>query len=191
MCGGTALAIPCITIAKTKKTILREIVADRSDMEPYAHIVNSIRPKTSFGCTTIHVYRLPELESGQVGYSISPDGEPLTGDKDGDWRSTWLVIGYDDTSGDPLFIDTSEAGYPVYTAMNGQGRWDSERIAISLPAFAYALSAVAAVAKGREHPVALEQNPLTQSEKDIVLASIRQQNPNMDVRFWETLLSSS
>ncbi|HWZ43515.1 MAG TPA: hypothetical protein VNW97_08550 [Candidatus Saccharimonadales bacterium] len=153
-------------------------------------MLDSIRPDTSFGCCKLRIYRSPELESAQNGYSIGTNGESLTGDEDGDWSRNWVVIGYDDTSGDPLFIDTSEEGYPVYTAMIGQGRWDRQRIAVSLTGFSHALSAIAAVAEGREHPVTLEQNPLTQSEGDNVLASIRQQNPNMDVRFWETLLSS-
>jgi hypothetical protein len=184
------LAIHFIMILKTTKITLEEVAADRTNMEPYRHTLDSIRSDTSFGYCTIHVYRSPELESAQIGYSIGTNGESLTGDKDGDWSSNWLVIGYDDTCGDPLFIDTSEEGYPVYTAMIGQGRWDRQCIAVSITGFAQALSAIAAVAKGREHPVALEQNPLTQSESDTVLASIRQQNPNMDVRFWENLLSS-
>jgi hypothetical protein len=157
-------------------------------MRSYEPTLSAIAPELSFGYTTIHIYRPWELPSAQVGFSVSPTAESLVGDDDGDWRRNWLVIGYDESVGDPLFIDTSEEGYPVYTAMRGEGSWDPQCIAISLTAFAHALSAVAAVAKGREHPVALEQNPLTQSEKDIVLANIRQHNPNMDVRFWEILL---
>jgi hypothetical protein len=160
-------------------------------LEPYETILKAIRPKVSFGCATIHVDRPPELKSGQVGYSISPTGESLVGDKDGDWRSTWLVIGYDETCGDPIFIDRSKEGYPVYTATIGKGRWDPVPIAVSLQAFGQALSAIATVAKGRENPVALEQNPLPESERDRALAAIRQHNPQIGLNFWHTLLTES
>jgi len=158
-------------------------------MEPYELILTRITPEVSFGYSTIHVYRPDELESGQLGYSVNPEGESLVGDQDGGWRSTWLVIGYDEICGDPLFIDISVEGYPVYTAMHGAGRWDPDPVAISLTGFAHAISALAAIAKGREYPVALEQNPLTPSERNLTLAVIRQANPGIALGFWETLLS--
>lgn len=160
-------------------------------MGTYEYMLGAIKPEISFGSTTIRVYRPKELTSAQIGYSIDPKGRPLFGDKNGDWRKTWLVIGYDETCGDPIFIDTSEEGYPVYTAMIGQGRWDPVCIAVSLTAFGHTLSVIAIVAKGREYPVALEQNPLTQSEKDTALATIRKHNPRIDLEFWQTLLSES
>src|SRR5258707_12456348 len=154
-------------------------------------MLNTIQAEVSFGCTTIHIYRPPELESGQIGYSISPTGQSLVGDSQGDWRRNWLIIGYSDAGGDPLFIDTSEKGYPVYTAMVGQGRWAPKCVAVSLEAFAQAISVVAAIAHDREYPVALERNPLKQSEKETALAAIQQYNPKLDTSFWETLLISS
>jgi hypothetical protein len=158
-------------------------------MEPYENILSTITPKVSFGYATIHVYRPPELKSGQVGYSISPTGESLVGDKDGDWSRAWLVIGYDETCGDPIFIDRSKERYPVYTAIIGKGRWDPVPIAVSLQAFGRALSAIATVATGREYPVALEQNPLPAAERDKALAAIRQDNPQIGLDFWQTLLT--
>jgi hypothetical protein len=160
-------------------------------MDKYEATLDAIKPEVSFGCTTIRVYRPRDLPSGQVGYSVSPSGEILSGDNDGDWRPTWLVIGYDETLGDPIFIDRTEEGYPVYTAAIGKGRWDAQPIAVSLLAFAEALSAVAAVAQGRENPEALEKHPLTWREKDVVLATIRRHNPKLDVGFWEVLLTNS
>jgi hypothetical protein len=105
-------------------------------MDAYEPVLEGIKPKVSFGCTALRVYRPNELASGQVGYSISPTGEDLSGDKNGDWRRAWLVIGYDETCGDPIFIDRAEEGYPVYTAVTGKSRWDPQRIAVSLVAFA-------------------------------------------------------
>jgi len=160
-------------------------------MEPYQHILNTIKSEISLGSAIIHVYQPHEIRSGQVGYSVSTTGKPLSGDRSGDWQKEWLVIGYDGTCGDPLFIDTSKEEYPVYTAMTGKGRWDPIPIAISLQGFANALSAVAALAKGRENPAALEQNPITISEKNIALAIIRQQNPDIEISFWDTLLTEA
>jgi hypothetical protein len=158
-------------------------------MHSYEPLLSATRPETSLGCTTIYVYRPSELGARQTGYSISPTGASLVGNKDGDWRRSWLVIGSDDTSGDPIFIDTSEESYPVYTAMHGSGYWDPLPIAVSLAAFAHALSAVAAIAEDRKSPVALAQHPLTQSERDTTLAIIRQHNPKLDLSFWEILLT--
>lgn len=160
-------------------------------MDAYEPMLEAIQPEVSFGCSTIRVYRPSELSSGQIGHSIGPSGEVLSGDRNGDWRRAWLVIGFDQTCGDPIFIDTAEEGYPVYTAVTGNGRWAPQLIAVSLIAFAQVLSAIAAVAQGRENPVALEKHPLTQQEKEFALATIRQHNPRIDVSFWEGLLTNS
>jgi hypothetical protein len=158
-------------------------------MQIYEKALEGIRSRVSFGYNTIRVYQASELKSLQVGYSISPTGDSLTGDRDGDWLRKWVVIGYEEGLGDPIFIDTTEEAFPVYTAIHGEGRWDAKRIAVSLEAFGRALSAVADVAKNRESPVALENDPLTQSEKETTLAAIRRDNPGVKLEFWETLLS--
>jgi hypothetical protein len=157
-------------------------------MEPYEKFLEALPSEVSFGYETIRVYRPPELASLQVGYSISLTGESLTGDKDGDWRRNWVAIGQEELCGDPIFIDTSEKGFPVFTAAHGEGRWDAKRIAISLEAFGRALSAIGDVAKGRENPVALEKNPLTKSEREATLGAIRGRNPGVDLEFWEIIL---
>lgn len=161
-----------------------------SEMQTYENALKSIRPETSFGYETIRVFQAPELPSLQVGYSVKPTGECLIGDGDGDWHKRWLVVGYEELCGDPIFIDTSEEGFPVYTAIHGEGRWDAKRIAVSLDGFGRALLAVADIAKGRESPVALENNPLTETERETTLAVIRRDNPDVDLEFWEILLSS-
>ena len=118
-------------------------------MEPYEHLLNTIRPETSLGSANIHVYRPHELKLAQVGYSISPTGKSLVDDQPGGWQRAWLVIGYDEAGGDPLFIDTSKDGYPVYVAMTGKGRWDPVPIANSLKGFANALLALTTLAKSQ------------------------------------------
>jgi len=146
-------------------------------------MLESLAPEVSIGYETIRMYKGPELESAQVGYAVTPAGESLTGDGDGDWLSKWLVIGYEELCGDPIFIDTSCEEFPVYTAMHGEGRWDAKPIAVSLAAFGKSLSAIAQVAKGRAHPKDLEQNPLTSSEKQEAITAIRRENPGIDLVF--------
>ena len=158
-------------------------------MEQYEKILETLHPGISFGVGGIRVYRPDELPSMQVGYSVSPTGESLTGDKRGDWLRSWVAIGHEEACGDPIFIDTSEEGFPVYTAMHGEGPWNPERIAVSLEAFGRTLSAVAVIAEGRENPVALESNPLTSSEKENTFSFIRSTNPGVEMDFWEVLLS--
>ena len=74
------------------------------------------------------VSRLADM---QLGYAVDVTGRDLSGTKEGDWRTTWLVFGYD--YGDPVFVDTREAekGFPVYTAEHGTGNWEPREIAVS------------------------------------------------------------
>ena len=54
----------------------------------------------SLGYTTVHLHPVAELPAAQQGYGIVPEGV------DTDWLPEWLVIGYEDCTGDPIFIDT-------------------------------------------------------------------------------------
>jgi hypothetical protein len=47
----------------------------------------------------------------------------LTGQSEGDWKPNWLVIGFEDLCGDPLFVDIESAGFPVFTAAHGMENW--------------------------------------------------------------------
>jgi hypothetical protein len=157
-------------------------------MKAYEQALESIRSEVSFGYETIRVYQAPELESLQVGYSVKPTGESLVGKEDGDWLKKWIVIGCEELCGDPIFIDTSVKGFPVYTAAHGEGRWDPTPVAVSLEGFGKALAVLAQAARGREYAKALEENPLTQPERESVLAAIRNENPGIDLEFWEIVL---
>jgi hypothetical protein len=160
-------------------------------MDPCEVILSKINREVSLGYTKIHIYHPDELESGQVGYSVSQSGATLVGNQDGDWRKNWLVIGYDETCGDPIFIDTLVKAYPVFTAVMGRGRWDPKPVAISLEAFASSISVVATLACSRESPVLLEKNPISKFEREGALAAIREHNPGMDLGYWETILDYS
>jgi hypothetical protein len=158
-------------------------------MELYEKILEGIIPEVSFGYRTVHVFRPSELKSGQLGYSVGPNGESLTGNMKGDWLPHWIVIGREDLCGDPLFIDSSSERFPVFTAMHGKGEWDAKQIADSLQGFWRALLVVAALSKNRENPTSLEKNPLTQFEKDAALTAIGRENAGGDIEFWEIWLS--
>jgi len=153
--------------------------------------VNRLPEEVSFGVATIRIARAENLQGLQVGYATDPQGRPLTGEAEGDWRANWIVIGQDDTCGDPIFIDAAQEGFPVYTAMHGQGVWIPDLIAATIQGFGYALSALLEVARGRENPVALESNPLSHNERTAVLAQISQHNPGIDLDFWTVLLDES
>ncbi len=81
-----------------------------------------------------------ELEDRQTGYAIDGDGNDLTGTEEGDWRTGWVVIGYDVSAGDPIFIDAKAKNYPVYTAMHGERAWDPALFSPSLEKFLSSLT---------------------------------------------------
>jgi hypothetical protein len=152
-------------------------------MESYEEILERIPAEVSLGYQTILVFRYPALQALQIGYSITPTGESLNSG----WPKEWIVIATEELCGDPIFIDASTTGFPVYTATHGQGHWEAERIAVSLESFGRALKLIEGVSRGREHPVALDRNPISPAEKESVLAAIEQDNPRVKQDFWEAI----
>ena len=146
-------------------------------------------PSVSLGYTTVNILGIDELEEAQTGYSVDPYGNTLVGEGEGSWKVEWLVIGYEDLCGDPIFIDTEVQGYPVYTAAHGEENWQARQIAATLETFAKAVGEIATVAKGRENPVQLEANPITPKERSKVLTTIREDNPDINLEFWELWLT--
>lgn len=139
----------------------------------------------SLGYKTVHLHLPSELPDAQLGYSVDPEGNSLIGKQDGDWKENWIVIGYEDLCGDPIFIDTSGDGFPVYTAMHGTGSWEPELIAATLTGLMGAMEIMAAVSVGREHPVALEAKAITPEVQSRTLEEIARINPGADMSFWE------
>lgn len=155
-----------------------------SELEDFPHEV-------SFGITRFIIVRPDEIQAMQLGYSIDSQGRSLAGRENGDWRPDWVVIGEDCALGDPIFIDSAHQGNAVYKAAHGQGRWDQIPVASSLRNFRMALQALSALARGREHPVALESNPITLDERQSFLSLIRDQNGDVVAGFWSDLLDAS
>jgi hypothetical protein len=142
----------------------------------------------SLGYGRITLFDETEIQTGQAGYSVDAKGRSLAGDADGDWQRSWLVIGHDQSTEDPIFVDLSKPLMSVYTAMHGMDDWQPERIADSAAAFFRSLELVQSVAHGREDPDALELNPLSDDERESVLRQIRGLNPHSDLQFWQLLL---
>ena len=155
----------------------------------YKELLNTLAiPPVSLGHTAVRVHGVNELEEAQISYSIDTSGASLVDGEPGSWQKQWLVIGYEDRCGDPIFIDAETEGFPVYTAMHGTGDWEPNLIATGLRNFAAAIREVATVAKGRENPVKLETNPIAPVDRASVLDKIQQRNPGIDPAFWEIWL---
>lgn len=166
-------------------------------MQPYEEDLNKIAQQVSFGITSIHIFRSDELAPLQIGYSVTPDGDPLPCKDEHQWGANWLVIGFDETCMDPLFIDTSEDAFPVYQGLRGDGElsgggaWNAFPVSDTLGGFGHALRALSEAAKGRESPEALVENPLSEDAMKTTLATIREHNPELDdLEFWEMVLTN-
>jgi hypothetical protein len=146
----------------------------------------------SFDAGGLKLFTPQELEEGQVGYARSEEGKSLCDGRPGSWQPEWVVIGNETGMGDPIFLDTSLPALPVLTAMQGEESWEPRTIAASLKDFAAALRAFQEIAVGREHPVALERNPLSSEERERALQRIAGANGDeIDMDFWEALLGES
>ena len=72
-------------------------------------VINSFQfNEVSLGYRTVTLFSSEDLEEAQLGYSVDIDGQSLVGTEEGDWLSSWLVIGNEDETGDPIFIDTDD-----------------------------------------------------------------------------------
>jgi len=157
----------------------------------YLELISSLpATEVSFGAGGIRLFTDNELEEGQVGYSVDPNGSSLCGEEDGEWKSTWLVIGYDTGVGDPIFIDTSDSKLPVLTAIQGEGAWDPKPIAISIEAFGRILLEFRRIAEGRANPVEAEGNPIAITERDAFLSLVAKINERkIEPEFWNDLFA--
>jgi len=76
-----------------------------------------------------------ELEQAQVGFAIHPDGTNLVGSNQGEWQESWQVFALDTELGDPYFIDINDVNSPVYTAIQIDGFWETNTVALTLEGF--------------------------------------------------------
>ena len=135
----------------------------------------------SIGYASIDLAPIGEIEALQQGYSIIPAGQTT------DWHDEWLVIGTEGLCGDPIFIDTSDVSFPVYTAAHGMGEWSPQLIASSFQHFIQILQRLQELARGRATPVQMEGHPLSPNERQSFIDSIRHDSSDVDITFWETI----
>jgi hypothetical protein len=152
--------------------------------ERYIRMRNSVPfDAVSFGYLAVHLLKPGEIEGGQDGY---PDWAAAESGQD--WKEEYLVIGHEDLAGDPLFIDTSDALFPVYTAVHGEGEWEPDMIACSFRDFAYFLTLIRQASAGRDNPTALESNPLSEEERARILGEIA--DTGISSTFWKDWLDA-
>ncbi len=139
----------------------------------------------SLGTSGLRFFTDSEFAEGQRGYSNNPEGAPLVSSEVGGWEAGWTVIGYEESCGDPIFIDVNANGFPVFTAMHGMGTWAPKRIADTLESLRQIIDEFAKLSVGRENPVSLEANPISNSLRNEVLEKVRRLSPSADLEFWE------
>ncbi len=85
----------------------------------------------------IDVYGFDDLSRRLDGYNYNP----LTNEDLDDWSDSWFLLA--DEGADPIIIDLVEGrGTPrVLQALHGQGSWDFDVLAFSLPQFALLVAA--------------------------------------------------
>lgn len=153
------------------------------------NLPNLQKETISFSCGGFELISNDEVEAEQLGYSHLDDGTILCGVNEGDWRSEWVVVGRDSLQGDPVFIDTSDSCYPVYTAAHGEGDWDPVLLSSSYTGFLKILEELKKLASARQHPMALERNPMTQKEYDDFIKCCRDAGCLDDPYLWEIMVS--
>ena len=141
--------------------------------------------EVSLGYETIRIIPVDDLIDEQEGYSITPSGEDLTGDGLGDWRSSWLVIGRDESVGDPIFVDLAANDLPVYKAAHGEGEWNPVLVSSTFIGFIQALEELDRIAHGRRNPVELERNPISEADRIKCLNRISEICGDISLDFWE------
>ncbi len=72
--------------------------------------------------------------------------------------------------------------------MHGEGSWDPSPVAPSWQTFLEIIEVIRPFTAGREHPVGLEQKPLTGKERGAIEASLRDLLGSTPTDFWDLLL---
>ena len=111
-----------------------------------------------FGVGGIQLFPISALEAAQAGYAVGPQGQSLCGEAEGQWKSTWTVIGIETSLGDPIFVDSTSPESPVFSAQHGEGAWSPIPIATSLGTLAKILAEYGVMAEYRESLENLEED---------------------------------
>lgn len=123
------------------------------------------------GWNEIHIDDGTGLDELQVRL---PDGAP-----DGQ-----VVIGYCSLLGDPIGVDCTLAGFPVWSHQHDEASWEPEMIAGSLDAFGKAAGLVGKLCAGRDS----EAKPVTDAEIEQLFRAIRAADRGAGEDFWRLFL---
>lgn len=144
----------------------------------------------NIGFSGIFIFKAADLEQAQLGYAIDANGKSLCGKRPSQWKEPWIVIGKDETEGDPVFVDTSKVHLPVFMAEHGTGIWEPFMIADSLEGFALIIKTLKDLSMGRETPLSLERNPVTEEEANQFTAMLDEHHPKSEDWYWKLMISN-
>jgi len=157
--------------------------------EQITKILGSIS-SVNIGFSGIFIFKSSELEQAQVGYAIDSNGKSLCGKRPSQWKESWIVIGKDETEGDPVFVDTSNKHLPVFMAEHGTGIWEPFMIADSLEGFEVIIKTLKELSMSRETPLGLERNPVTEEEANQFRAMLDEHHPKSEDWYWKLMISN-
>jgi hypothetical protein len=143
----------------------------------------------SIGYSEINFISVDDIADGQIGYSTDAEGNSLVTGEEGDWEEGWLVIG-NDNLGDPIFIDTNDGNYPIFTAQHGQDEWLATPIADSLDKFKMILSDLKRLSIGRETPDEIEESPIPRNVLIRFFSTLKKNNNDVEIWWWEQFLEN-
>lgn len=125
--------------------------------------------------SSIEFFKLDNLKDGQIGYRFNHIGKSLIGTEKGDWKNSWIAIGYDGI-GDPIFIDFEKPNLPVFTSIHDEGEWNEIYISISLNNFRIILNDLRKLK---------EKRSISKTDKKLFLEKTTIENKYMDVDYWK------
>lgn len=131
----------------------------------------------------ISFFSIKNIKDEQVGYRLNAYGKSLIGTEKGDWKKSWVVIGFENLLGDPIFVDFNKPELPVFTSIQDADKWTEKYIAISLDNFQIILKDLKEISN-------LKSSIISKVESDELLEKIKIDNKWMDVEFWRDFLES-
>jgi len=143
----------------------------------------STTSNVSIGQNEIKFLSPDRLEAGQTGYSVDKQKNSLVTGKPGAWRKEWMVIGTDALE-DPIIVDLRSEDMEVMTAEHGEGSWEPYVIADSLENFKQIVASLQKISQGRTSLDQLEDNPISDSEREQFMAEVEESNPESETGYW-------
>ena len=141
----------------------------------------------SIGYSELKIFKAYNIQYEQITIHDAKAKRFSIGNKLGDWKKSWVVIGVD-FLGDLLFVDSEIQNSPVFVSECRNGMCKKSIIANSIENFNQILIDLKNLSKGRENPKLIEKNPISDTELEIVLSKIKAENNGIDFEYWEIFL---